>query len=67
MESLARLNSLLDETEKQQFNRFIGNLAMNIDITAPDFGMLAWNHGLPWRKERTLIAAKRSNHFDVQA
>ncbi len=64
MDSLDRLNSLLDGMEQQQFNRFIGTLAINIDTTAPDFGMLAWNPGLPWRKERTLIAAKRSNHFD---
>ena len=64
MDSLDRLNSLLDGMEQQQFNRFIGTLAINIDTTAPDFGMLAWSPGLPWRKEKTLIAAQRSNYFD---
>ncbi|WDH35667.1 LysM peptidoglycan-binding domain-containing protein [Pseudomonas chlororaphis] len=64
MESLDRLNSLLDGAEQLQFNRFIGTLAININTTVPEFGMLAWSPSLPWRKEKTLIAAKRSNHFD---
>lgn len=64
MKSLNRLNSLLDGKEQQQFNRFIGTLAVNIDSKAQEYGMLAWSPGQPWRKEKTLIAARRSSHFD---
>ncbi|WP_285410869.1 LysM domain-containing protein [Pseudomonas sp. FR229a] len=64
MDSLNRLNSLLDGAEQQQFNRFIGTLAVNIDSATQAYGTIAWMPGLAWRKERTLMAARRSNHFD---
>lgn len=64
MDSLNRLNSLLDGAEQQQFNRFIGTLAVNIDSATQVYGTIAWMPGLAWRKERTLMAARRSNQFD---
>lgn len=64
MASLNRLNMLLDGAEQQQFNRFIKTLAVNIDSSALDYGTLAWNPGPYWRKEQTLLAAKRSDQFD---
>ncbi|MGE8188323.1 LysM peptidoglycan-binding domain-containing protein [Pseudomonas sp. NPDC086278] len=64
MDSLNRLNSLLDGNEQREFNRFIGTLAINSDSSARQMGMLAWTPGLPWRKETTLIAARHSSLFD---
>ncbi|MBX8542961.1 LysM peptidoglycan-binding domain-containing protein [Pseudomonas cichorii] len=65
MDSLDRLNSLLDGAEQQQFNKFIGTLAaININSSPRKIGMIAWTPGLPWRKEKTLIAARQSNLFD---
>ena len=64
IDSLNRLNSLLDGVEQQQLNRFIGTLAVNIDSTTPAYEKIAWMPGIAWRKERTLIAARRSNHFE---
>ncbi|WP_095047529.1 LysM domain-containing protein [Pseudomonas sp. Irchel s3h9] len=64
MKSLNRINALLDGTEQQQFNRFIKSLAVNSNTSNSSEVMLAWNPGLPWRKERTLMAAKRSNLYD---
>ncbi len=64
MESLDRLNALLDGAEQQQFNRFIGTLAINANALTQVNGMLAWTPGLPWRKENTLLAAKSSGLFD---
>ena len=64
MNSLNRLNMLLDGTEQQQFNSFIKTLAVNTDTSALDYGTLAWSPGPSWRKESTLLAAKRSDHFE---
>lgn len=64
MKSLNRINALLDGAEQQQFNRFIKSLAVNNESTSRPAGMLAWNPGLPWRKEKTLIAAKKSNLYN---
>jgi len=63
IESLNRLNMLLDGAEQQQFNRFIKTLAVNAETSALDYGTLAWNPGPSWRKENTLLAAKRSDRF----
>jgi LysM repeat protein len=64
MDSLNRINALLDGGEQREFNRFIGSLAINSDSSMRSEGMLAWTPGLPWRKENVLIAAKRSSLFD---
>lgn len=64
MNSLNRLNMLLDGAEQQQFNSFIKTLAVNTDTSALDYGTLAWSPGPSWRKESTLLAAKRSDHFE---
>ncbi|MGN8125895.1 LysM peptidoglycan-binding domain-containing protein [Pseudomonas sp. 22082] len=63
MDSLNRINSILDGTEQQQFNRFIKTLAVNINSSTIEYGTLAWSPSPPWRKERTLLAARRSNSF----
>lgn len=62
--SLNRLNSILDGAEQQQFNRFIKTLAVNTSSSTIDYATLAWNPSLPWRKERTLLAARRSINFE---
>jgi hypothetical protein len=64
MNSLNRINALLDGNEQREFNRFIGTLAINGDASVRSAGMLAWTPGLPWRKEDVLVAARRSNIFD---
>ncbi|QAY92894.1 LysM domain-containing protein [Pseudomonas sp. ACM7] len=64
IDSLDRINALLDGSEQREFNRFIGTLAINSDSSARTDGMLAWSPGLPWRKEGVLVAARRSNLFD---
>ena len=64
MNSLNRINALLDGNEQREFNRFIGTLAINGDASVRSAGMLAWTPGLPWRKENVLVAARRSNIFD---
>ncbi len=61
--SLNRINSILDGAEQQQFNRFIKTLAVNINSSTIEYGSLAWSPSPPWRKERTLLAARRSNSF----
>lgn len=63
MNSLNRINSILDGAEQQQFNRFIKTLAVNINSSTIEYGSLAWSPSPPWRKERTLLAARRSNSF----
>ncbi|MDD0971420.1 MULTISPECIES: LysM peptidoglycan-binding domain-containing protein [Pseudomonas] len=63
MNSLNRINSILDGAEQQQFNRFIKTLAVNINSSTIEYGTLAWSPSPPWRKERTLLAARRSNSF----
>jgi len=63
MDSLNRINSILDGAEQQQFNRFIKTLAVNINSSTIEYGSLAWSPSPPWRKERTLLAARRSNSF----
>lgn len=64
IDSLDRINALLDGSEQRELNRFIGTLAINSDSSARTDGMLAWSPGLPWRKEGVLVAARRSNLFD---
>lgn len=64
MESLNRINALLDGNEQREFNKFIGTLAINDESTLRSDSMLAWTPGLPWRKESVLVAARRSNLFD---
>ncbi|MHC8306193.1 LysM peptidoglycan-binding domain-containing protein [Pseudomonas sp. PB3P13] len=64
MASLDRLNSILDGAEQQQFNRFLNTLTVNISSSTIDYGTLAWSPSPPWRKEKTLIAAKHSINFD---
>ncbi|WPN60073.1 LysM domain-containing protein [Pseudomonas sp. P9_31] len=64
MESLNRINALLDGNEQRELNNFIGTLAINGESTLMSDGMLAWTPGLPWRKESVLVAARRSNLFD---
>lgn len=63
MDSLDRINAMLDGSEQREFNRFIGTLAINGESSVQSEGMLAWTPGLPWRKEGVLVAARRSNLF----
>jgi hypothetical protein len=63
LKSLNRINALLDGSEQLQFNQFIKSLAINND--APNSTtMIAWSPDLSWRKEKTLIAARKSRLFD---
>jgi len=62
MESLERINALLNGHEQDQFNRFIDSLAIN--QTSDTTVRLAWNPSNAWRKENVLVAAQRSGRFD---
>ena len=67
MESLNRLNRLLDGRQQQEFNQFIERLAVrglpgSMD-TSPTV-MLAWTPTDAWRKRDVLIAARSSGQFD---
>jgi hypothetical protein len=64
MDSLSRINALLDGQEQREFNKFIGSLAVNDNTSSRSGGMLAWTPGPSWRKEDVLVAARRSNLFD---
>ncbi|MET0778759.1 MAG: LysM domain-containing protein [Pseudomonas mandelii] len=64
MDSLSRINALLDGQEQREFNKFIGSLAVNENTSSRSGGMLAWTPGPSWRKEDVLVAARRSNLFD---
>ena len=62
MDSLERINSLLDSFEQKQFNKFIDNLALH--QTAENSTLLAWQTSRPWYKEEVLMAARKSDRFD---
>ncbi|MFK4076165.1 LysM peptidoglycan-binding domain-containing protein [Ectopseudomonas khazarica] len=67
MESLNRLNRLLDGQQQQEFNRFIEQLAVLGLPGAMDTSttvMLAWTPTDVWRKRDVLIAARSSGQFD---
>lgn len=66
MESLNRLNRLLDGRQQQEFNRFIEQLAVRGLPGAVDASsnvMLAWTPTEAWRKRDVLIAARSSGQF----
>lgn len=62
MESLERINALLNGHEQSQFNRFIDSLAINQTSDSPV--RLAWSPSNAWRKENVLVAAQNSGRFD---
>jgi len=62
MESLERINAILDGYEQNQFNRFIENLAIN-QLAEPS-ARVAWKPSNAWRKEKVLLAARNSGRFD---
>ena len=62
MQSLERINALLDGYEQNEFNRFIDNLAMN--QTSDNAARIAWTPSNAWRKEQILVAAQRSGRFE---
>lgn len=62
MESLERINALLNGHEQDQFNRFIDSLAIN--QTSDSLVRLAWSPSNAWRKENVLVAAQNSGRFD---
>ncbi|WP_276487832.1 LysM peptidoglycan-binding domain-containing protein [Ectopseudomonas mendocina] len=66
MESLNRLNRLLDGRQQQEFNRFIEQLAVRGlpgSMDASPTVMLAWTPTDAWRKRDVLIAARSSGQF----
>ncbi|NMY36091.1 MULTISPECIES: LysM domain-containing protein [unclassified Pseudomonas] len=62
MNSLERINALLDGYEQNEFNRFIDNLSMN--QTSDKSVRIAWSPSNAWRKEKILVAAQRSGRFE---
>jgi murein DD-endopeptidase MepM/ murein hydrolase activator NlpD len=67
MESLNRLNRLLDGRQQQEFNQFIEQLAVRGLPGSMDSSptvMLAWTPTDAWRKRDVLIAARSSGQFD---
>lgn len=67
MESLNRLNRLLDGRQQQEFNQFIERLAVRGlpgSMDASPTVMLAWTPTDAWRKRDVLIAARSSGQFD---
>jgi hypothetical protein len=62
MQSLERINALLDGYEQNEFNRFIDNLSM--DQTYDNAARMAWTPSNAWRKEKILVAAQRSGRFE---
>lgn len=62
MQSLERINALLDGYEQNEFNRFIDNLVMN--QTFDNATRIAWTPSHAWRKEKILVAAQRSGRFE---
>lgn len=62
MDSLERINALLDGYEQNQFNRFIDSLAIN-QLTGTST-RVAWNPSNAWRKEKILLVARNSGRFD---
>ncbi|MBA6421744.1 LysM domain-containing protein [Pseudomonas sp. 5Ae-yellow] len=64
MESLDRLNRLVDGSQQQEFNRFIESLAVNHGSTPRPSGILAWTPSDPVRKRGVLMAARSSGLFN---
>lgn len=65
MESLERINALLDGYEQGQFNRFVDGLVINQTTkSSTSSTRMAWSPSNAWRKERVLIAARNSGKFD---
>jgi hypothetical protein len=67
MESLNRVNRLLDGRQQQEFNQFIERLAVRGlpgSMDASPTVMLAWTPTDAWRKREVLIAARSSGQFD---
>nr|WP_319528117.1 LysM domain-containing protein [Pseudomonas laurentiana] len=62
MESLARINSLLDWRQQDEFNNFIDALVVN-QGPQQDKNMLAWTPGSHRYKTEVLLAAQRSGRF----
>ena len=62
MQSLERINALLNGYEQDQFNRFIDSLAINQISDSPI--QLAWKPSNAWRKDKVLVAAQNSGRFD---
>lgn len=62
MESLERINALLNGHEQDKFNRFIDSLAINQNSNSPVRS--AWEPSNAWRKEKLLVAAQNSGRFD---
>ncbi|MGE4405864.1 LysM peptidoglycan-binding domain-containing protein [Pseudomonas sp.] len=66
MESLNRLNRLLDGQQQQEFNHFIEQLTargLPSSVNSVPNIMLAWTPTDSWRKQNILIAAKSSGQF----
>ena len=61
MDSLDRLNSMLDGSQQRSFNRFIQRLALNHSLE--NDVMLAWQPAPPQSKREVLLAARSSGHF----
>ncbi|MNJ35813.1 hypothetical protein D3C77_305730 [compost metagenome] len=62
MQSLERINALLDGYEQNQFNRFIDSLVIN--QSPSNSNRAPWDPSNAWRKEKVLLAAQRSGRFD---
>ncbi|MNJ65738.1 hypothetical protein D3C77_617720 [compost metagenome] len=61
MNSLEKINSLLDGREQNEFNRFVESLAVNNQAR---LAAEAWAPSNNWRKEKVLFAARNSGRFD---
>ena len=62
MESLARINALLDWRQQDEFNNFIDALAVNLGAQK-DEKTVAWTPGPHSYKMEVLLAAQRSGRF----
>lgn len=64
MDSLNRLNRLLDAREQGEFNRFMRTLSVAQGAHSPASVALPWTPSAPLNKRETLLAAQRSGQFD---
>ena len=64
MQSLDRLNRLLDGQEQHQFNRYINSLALRQNASSQSIGLMAWTPSNPMSKRGVLIAARNSGLFE---
>ncbi|GAA6133148.1 LysM peptidoglycan-binding domain-containing protein [Halopseudomonas sabulinigri] len=64
MDSLNRLNRLLDAREQGEFNRFMRTLSVAQGAHSAASVGLAWTPSAPLNKRETLLAAQRSGQFD---